>query len=161
MKVFSLFSVCLILMAIAFPFGAGAAPAYDGGTTFSEVEGREWILSEVRTAGRTIPMDRVKLEADGLGGVYTITFQAAGQVNGMGAPNRYFGPYSVGANRALTLGNVAHTLMIAFREPDGLKEFEYFTYLSRVVRWDIRGGKLELYSSDDKGTEGILVFDRL
>jgi len=155
------FCTALILPAIMFPIGVSGAPAPELGTTadFKDVAGREWILSEVRGNGKTVTMDRVKLVADNLGGVYTITFNE-GQAAGMGAPNRYHGPYTLGSGNALSLGNVASTMMLAFREPDGLSEREYFDYLGRITRWNLRSGTLELYSRDSAGSEAILVFSQ-
>jgi heat shock protein HslJ len=85
-------------------------------------------------------------------GVYSISFNE-NRLFGMGAPNRYNGPYTVNSNRFLSIGNIASTLMMAIVDPDGLKEHEYFRCLSSVTRWDLRQGKLELYSRDS-----ILVF---
>ena len=158
-----LFCVSLFLPVIAFPSLASGAPAHEGGTSFKDVEGKEWILSEVKSAGKTVHMDRKKLEAENMGGVYTINFKKEeasneGRVSGMGAPNRYFGPYTSGSNRSLSLGNMASTMMMAFREPEGLKENEYFSFLSRVTRWDLRNGKLELYCSGSAGGEAILIY---
>ena len=159
MKNIALFVFCaaLVLPVISFPIRAAAAPAYDGGTTFRDMEGKEWSLSEVREGGKTVLMDRKALEADNMGGVYTISFQE-GRLSGMGAPNRYFAPYTSGGNRTLTIGNVASTLMLAFREPEGLKENEYFNYLSNVTRWDLSQGKLELHSTDSNRAEAVLIF---
>jgi len=158
-----LFCAALFLPAIAFPAIASGAPAHESGASFKDVEEKEWILSEVKSAGKTVHMDRKKLEAENMGGVYTINFKKEeasneGRVSGMGAPNRYFGPYTSGSNRSLSLGNMASTMMMAFREPDGLRENEYFACLSRVTRWDLREGRLELYSSDNNRSEVILVF---
>jgi len=152
-----LVSLVLFLSAIVFPSGANGAPAYDGGKTFKDVEGKEWILSEVKSAGKTVRIDRNKLAADNLEGVFTISFQED-RVSGMGAPNRYFGPYTLGSNRSITPGNMASTMMMAFKEPDELKESEYFSLLSNVRRWDLREGKLELYSSGRNKDETTLVF---
>ena len=157
----AIFSFMTIL--ILFPCHVSGAPAYEGGMTFKYVEGKEWVLEELRSDGKTVYFDRKKLEAEGLRDVYTIIFRDSGepngsQVNGMGAPNRYFGPYTSFSNRTISIGNLASTMMMAFREPDGLKENEYFTYLSRITRWDMREGKLELHSSNTNGSEAVLVF---
>jgi len=152
--------VCTILFLWIVSFPASGAPAHDGGAVFADLEGKEWILSEFINAGKTVRMDRQKLLADNLGGVFTIRF-SDGQVNGMGAPNRYFGPYTAGANRSLVMGNLASTMMMAFREPDELKESEYFGFLRTVTRWDQRDGKLELHGHRTEGsgvTETILIF---
>ena len=159
MKNIALFSFCTILVLSVFTSYAYGAPAQDAGVTFRDVEGKEWILSEFKNSGKTISIDRKKLEADGMGGFFTISFQE-GRASGMGAPNRYFGPYTAGANRTLSTGNLASTMMAAFKEPDELKESEYFAYLSKVTRWDLRKGNLELYCSGSNGGEVILIFTR-
>ena len=147
-----------VLLAITFPFLAFGAPAREGGAVFSrDVQGKEWILLEFRIAGKNVRMDRQKLEADFTGGVYTISFRE-GRVSGVGAPNRFFSAYTTGSNRALGIERIASTLMAPFREPDDLKERDYFNYLSRVTRWDFKEGKLELCGSNDSGAELVLVF---
>ena len=152
-----LFCLALFLPVIVFPSSANGAAAQEAGAAFNEVEGKEWFLSEVRIAGKTTHIDRRKLEADNMGGFFTISFQEA-RVSGMGAPNRYFAPYTLGDHKSLNIGNIASTLMMAFKEPDDLKESEYFSYLPTVTRWDIRGGKLELYCSNNNKGEVVLVF---
>jgi heat shock protein HslJ len=147
------------LPAIVLPFAVHGAPARDAGANFSDMEGKEWVLSEFRSAGRTITMDRRKLEVDGFTGVFSIQFEN-NRVSGMGAPNRFFGPYTAGSNRALSLGNMASTLMAPIIEPEELKEHEYLSYLSNVTRWDFAEGKLELYSFSSSGAETVLVFTR-
>ena len=159
------FSALFILPALLFPLFANGAAAHENRVTFKDVEGKEWILSEIKGPGKSVILDREKLISENFGGVYTIIFREgdnpnAGQVNGMGAPNRFFGPYTLGNNWALSLGHLASTMMMAFREPDGLSESEYFAFLSRVTGWylSLREGKLELYSSNSDGVEATLVF---
>ena len=145
------FVAAIVLSAIAFPSNIGAAPARDAGITFKDVEEKEWVLLEVKSAASAVSIDT------DMGEVYTISF-GENRLSGMGAPNRYNGPYTAGANRSLSIGSIASTMMAAFREPDGLTESEYFNYLSNVTRWDLNEGKLELYSSNSDGTEAVLVF---
>ena len=160
-----MFCAVFVLPAMVFPLYVCGAPAQEGGVTFRDVEGKEWILLEVKSitsvgsAGETVSMDRKKLEDDNMGGAFTLSFQE-GRLSGMGAPNRYFAPYTTGGNRTLSIENIASTQMMAFKEPEGLRESEYFAYLSKVTRWDIREGKLELYSSNSNGTGAILLFTR-
>ena len=158
-----LFGMALVLPAIVFPAGASAAAAQENGAAFSEAEGKEWFLAEVKSSGGTIRMDRRKLAADNMGEVFSINFQKDREKNtnrasGMGAPNRYFAPYTAGGNKALKIENVASTMMAAFKEPDGLKESEFFAYLSKVTRWDLREMRLELYTSNANGREVVLIF---
>jgi len=139
--------------------GTGTAGQGSSGVevkTLNDVEGKEWILTELRGAGNTVRIDRGKLASADTNGSFTINFQD-GRVSGIGWPNRYFGPYTVGGGEALSIGNLASTTMAAFIELDELKEFDYFAYLSRVTRWAVRDGKLELYSTD--GREMVLVFE--
>jgi heat shock protein HslJ len=161
----AVFCVVFVLPLALIPLRASGAPAHEGGASFRDVAGKEWILEELKSDGKTIRMDRQALEAINLVGAYTISFQerdsGGGQVAGMGAPNRYIGPYTVGSNRALSLGNMASTMMMAIREPEGLREVEYYGFLSKVTRWDLREGKLELYSSNANGTEAVLIFIRV
>ena len=125
--------------------------------TLNDVEGKEWILTELRSAGNTVRIDRTRLGAADTNGSFTISFQE-GRVSGIGWPNHYFGPYSAGSGEALSMGNLASTMMAAFIELDELKEHEYFAYLSKVTRRAVRDGKLELYSTSD-GRETTLVFE--
>jgi heat shock protein HslJ len=149
----------LVLLLVAMLAScAGGAKTKDGGAVFSDVQGKEWILTELKSAAGTIRLDRQQLEASGFRGAYTLTFEAD-RLSGMGAPNRYFGPYTAGEARALTVGNIASTLMMGINEPQGLSEHEYFAFLGRVTRWDIRGKALELYTSDDSGAERVLVYN--
>jgi len=152
-----LFCSALLLPLALLASCAGSPPDRGTGAGFGDVEEREWYLSELRSAGVSVRMDREKLDADGFEGIFSANFQE-GRLSGMGAPNRYFGPYTVDGNRGLDIGLLASTLMLAFREPDGLTEHEYFGYLSRVTRWDLREGKLELYSTDEAGNEAVLIF---
>ena len=160
--IMALLCAALFLPAIVFPSGVDAAPAHEAGARFSDVEGREWMLLELRRAAETVIVDR-GIDLYGFGEIYTVKFEN-GRISGMGAPNRFFGPYTVGGNRALRIGSengaLASTLMMALVEPEFLREHEYFGYLSRVTRWDLREGNLELFSSSEDGSQAVLVFAR-
>jgi heat shock protein HslJ len=164
MKNVGMFVLCIVLIApviISCAGNAGVqgvrAASGDGNMTFDDVTGKYWALTEIRRAGNTIQINRRQLEANNIGDFFTINFQD-NRVSGIGAPNRYFGPYSLGRGQELSFGNLASTLMAAFIEADELKEHEYYAYLNNVTRWNIRDGKLELYSSTSAGAELILVF---
>ncbi|MDR2029103.1 MAG: hypothetical protein LBP93_06155, partial [Treponema sp.] len=59
----------LVLMACA-----GGAPVKEGPPNFDEVRGKEWMLTELRAGSLVLRLDRQKLEAEGLGDVYTLRF---------------------------------------------------------------------------------------
>ena len=167
---------CLLLSAIAFQACTGAAPATDNEVSalageagneyeaeFKDIEGKEWLLSEIKSKEKTVTLDRNKYEASNMGAFFTIIFQEdkiqEGRVSGTGAPNRYFGSFRTSSDKKLNIGTLASTLMAAFIEPDEIKENEYFNYLSKVSRWDLSAGKLELYSLNNE-LEVVLVFIR-
>jgi hypothetical protein len=177
-----LFALCLALALALNVSCAGSAETPDGGMAafnsevitienntvgqvssqgevkvLGDVEGKEWILAELRSGGNTVRIDRGRLGGADTNGSFTISFQE-GRVSGIGWPNRYFGPYSSGSGDALSMGDLASTMMAAFIELDELKEHDYFVYLSKVTRWAVRDGKLELYSTTD-GRETVLVFE--
>jgi heat shock protein HslJ len=147
-----------ILPAIVFASCAGGASFGESKAVFNDVQGKEWALIEVRSQGKTVQLDRKKLEAGFPGGAFTANFEES-RLSGVGAPNRYFGPYTVDSSKTLSIGTLASTMMAALFEPEGLKENEFFGYLSSAKRWDLRSGKLELYSADSSGAETILVFE--
>jgi heat shock protein HslJ len=157
-----LFAVLLTSVCAAAPAsetGPGApAPAVGQSFNFADAEGVDWVLTEVKAVSGTVRMDRQKLEAINLGGAYTMRFES-GRLTGMGAPNRFNGPYIAGEGRALSIGPAAATQMMAIVQPEGLAEHEFFTYLAKVSGWDLREGRLELTSSSENGA-AILVFTR-
>jgi hypothetical protein len=49
--------------------------------------------------------------------------------------------------------------MASFREPESLKEREYFTFLETVNKWDLAQDKLQLYTRNEQGAEIVLIFE--
>jgi heat shock protein HslJ len=125
---------------------------------FSDVRDREWKLIAVRTAPEDVKFDRKRLIDEGFGDIFTIQF-SADQVSGKGAPNRYFGPFEAGKDLTMSIQNVAATLMAPIREPEKLKERDFFNYLGNVYRWNINKEKqLELSTKGETGVEAVMVF---
>jgi heat shock protein HslJ len=126
-------------------------------TGFSDVQGKTWQLSEIKSGSDTVVLDRAQLEADNLGDVYSLKFDDK-QASGKAAPNTYRGPYTLGEGDQIAIGNAAATLMAAVKEPEALKEHEYFAYLAKVNKWGVASGLLSLWTADDAGSEVVLVF---
>lgn len=126
---------------------------------FSDITGKEWRLIEIRTDPRNIIYDRKDLEADGYGNIFTLNFDAE-RLSGTGAPNRYMAPYTLGEDQSITVQPIAGTLMAAFREPERLKEHDYFTYMENVYKWnyDKKAKQMELYSKNANEKEAVLVY---
>jgi heat shock protein HslJ len=141
----------LVLAGALFCAACGSTPQ------FSDVRDKEWKLIAVRIGKETIAFDRNQLIDEGFGDIFTIRF--ADQVSGMGAPNRYFGPYEAGKDLSLSIKNVAATLMAPIREPEKLKERDFFAYLGNAYRWNLNKEKqLELSTKGEDGVEAVMVF---
>jgi heat shock protein HslJ len=124
---------------------------------FQAVQDKEWRLVEVRIQPESIVFDRQKLIDEDFGDIFIIQFDKD-RLNGKGAPNRYMGPYELGEDQSIKIGNVAGTLMAPVREPERLKEREYFGYLANVYKWNLDGEMLELYTKNDDGREAVMVY---
>ena len=124
---------------------------------FSTVMNKDWNLVEIRTKSENIIIERDKLAEEGFGDIFTLRFDSE-RVNGIGAPNRYFAPYTLTDKQGITIKTVAQTLMIAIREPEKLKEHDYFVYLQNTAKWSFTKENLELYSHGEDGAEAVLVF---
>jgi len=121
------------------------------------ISGKEWKLSELRLTGKTIALDRSKLNADGAGDIFTMTVEG-NRISGKAAPNRYNTVYQAGANNTLTLSPVVSTLMASSFDPERIQEHEYYQYLSKVKSWRLNQNKLELYTTDTGNKEAVLVY---
>ncbi|MDR3334989.1 MAG: META domain-containing protein [Treponema sp.] len=127
-------------------------PALSG---FDQVERKDWKLTAVRLGGADTGFSRDTLGSE-FASSFTLRFQG-GMAGGRGAPNTYRSPFEQGADQSLSIQPAAATLMAPLWEPEGLKEHEYFGYLGRVYRWNIRDGNLELSTKGADGTEAVLV----
>jgi len=123
---------------------------------FSDVMNKDWSLVEARITPEKIIFDRNQLKDEGFGDIFTLRVDA-NRVNGVAVLNRYFAPYAV-EKQDLTVQDMAQTMMYPLREPEKLKEKDYFAYLQKTTKWNIVKGNLELYSKGEDGTVTVLVF---
>ena len=145
---------CAALLAMALVACAGNPAA--SGAQFSDVLNKEWRLTEVQTTP-AIDFDRDKLVKEGFGDIFVLRFDGE-RVSGVGAPNRFTAPYTQDGKQDLSIKPAASTLMAPIREPEKLKEHDYFTYLQNTATWELAGGKLRLHTKGADGTDAILVF---
>jgi heat shock protein HslJ len=124
---------------------------------FSDVSEKEWKLVEVHVGGKSIGFDRNTLVSDGFGDIFTLKFDAE-RISGVGAPNRYFAPYTLDKNQAISIKTIGGTLMAPLRQPEKLKEQDYFKYLESTYKWDLVKGNLELLTKSTDGSEVKLVY---
>ena len=128
-----------------------------GAPHFAAVLDKDWKLAEVQIGGKDIGFERGKLAEEGFGDMFTLRFDNE-RINGIGAPNRYFAPYTLGDKNSIAIKTIAGTMMAAFREPEALKEHEYYALLQNAYKWNLVKGNLTLYSKDSNGSEVILIF---
>ena len=134
--------------------GSNDAATAKTSANFNDVLGKDWLLEEFKTGSVTVRIDRARPEdAD----IYSLRLDA-GRVAGKGAPNRYTAPYTKGDGKALSIGLIAGTLMAPLFENKDLREHDYFGYINKTQTWDLRNGKLELYSRNEAGNEVVLTY---
>jgi heat shock protein HslJ len=124
---------------------------------FTEVQGKEWKLIEVRAGPENIIFDRNQLISEGFADIFILQFEND-RLQGKGAPNRYSAPYEQGKGQDLAIKSIAGTLMAPIREPEKLKEHNYFIYLQNTYRWNINNNNLELFTKSEDGQEVVMVF---
>jgi heat shock protein HslJ len=146
------------------PSGAnGPAPEENvvSAPRFGDITGKEWkLIGAWSSVGAAVSFfSRQELEDVGMENAYTLRFDRE-RLSGMGALNRYSAPYTQSAEQTLSVRAIAATLMASIREPEHLKELEYFEYLRNAVKWDlILGQQLQLISLNERGEITILVFE--
>jgi len=151
MKSILLIMAILLFFSVAFSLAFGLLTVDN--TYLFKFQGKNWYLYEVIIGTNIIRINR----DDKPSLIYTIMFNAE-RFTGMGAYSRYFGPYSVKKDHSLFLRKVTSTRLGSKYETDTFNERKYFTFIERVNRWEIRSGKLELYSFDDDGAQVILIY---
>jgi heat shock protein HslJ len=124
---------------------------------FSDVSGKNWKLIEVNVDDRVILFDRNTLTKEDAGDIFTFNFDAQ-NINGKGAPNLYAGPYTLGADQAIKLNPVSSTTMAPLKQPEKLREYDFFVFLQNAYKWNLVDKKLELYSKTEDDAEVKMVF---
>ena len=125
---------------------------------FSDVLDKDWKLIAVRGGSENITFDRNKLVEEDFADIFTLRFDTE-RVSGTGAPNQYFAPYTRTDNKqGITIQAVAQSQMVPLREPEYLKEQDFFAYLQNTTQWNIVKGDLELHSTGTDGEATVLVF---
>jgi heat shock protein HslJ len=124
---------------------------------YVDVAAKEWKLTAIDGGEKSVKLDRKKLSADGFDRAFTIVFETD-RVGGAGAPNRYFAPYKLEGDNAITIMPIAATQMAAIKSPEELSERDYFVYLQNAYKLNLTGGKLQLLTKDANGKDATLIF---
>jgi len=140
-----------LMLVVAVIISCSSAPG------FSEVTGKKWKLVEVSVKGRNIQFNRDALVNDDAGDIFTFNFDTQ-NFSVTGAQNQISGQYTLGSNQAINLSPVNPTTEIPLRQPEKLREQDFFVYLKNVYKWNLVDSSLELYSKTEDDSEVILVF---
>ena len=120
---------------------------------FSEVRGRYWNLTEVKTKSAVINIDRTNAPTD----IYTVRFEAA-HLTGTGAINFFSAAYAARENHTISIVGFGRICNDTLYETEKFTEYEYFRHLQRANRWELHDGELDLHTCDENGTGVMLVF---
>ncbi|MDR0290166.1 MAG: META domain-containing protein [Treponema sp.] len=143
------------------------AVACAGAPKFSDIQNKDWKLVEVWNKSTAHPEDihfeRIKLTKEGFSEIFTLRFDSdiadgMARINGVGAPNHFFAPYTLEDKQGISIKPIAQTLMAPLHEPEKLKEHEYLMYLQNTTTWNIVKGNLVLHSQSESGAEVIMTF---
>jgi heat shock protein HslJ len=126
---------------------------------YSDIQGRIWLLSEVRINSGKMELDRAKMAKEDKGDMYVLQLTDEG-INGKAAPNRYFAPFEMREGHEYRLGPIAGTLMASIVPINigGLMENEYYWYLQRTTHWEAAEQTLELTARPSPDEEIILRY---
>jgi heat shock protein HslJ len=110
---------------------------------------RTWLLSSLTINGKKTPFSRNELESD-MTQWFTL-YLSDGTIYGVGAPNRFKGPYSAAPDGTMSIGASASTRMASLKSAPDLTETDFFAYLAGAVQWDFMEHSLIINSKTAKG----------
>jgi len=120
---------------------------------FTDNVGKKWILTKVSINGKDTDFNRDELiSMDNQGELFSLNFDGKGTLSGVGAPNRYSGPYTLSDKQTIKVQPMRSTLMASIFEPKGLKENDYYVYLQTAFKWARIDRRLEIHSKTGDDT---------
>jgi hypothetical protein len=121
--------------------------------TFESVLEKIWRLAAIKIGYGSIQLDRAAMKNAGLDELYALQFKEEG-INGKALFNYYFAPYVKQDGKEIAFRQIVGTRLTSASTINvgGLGEEEYYWYLQRVMRWNIVGDRLELYTGDGEIT---------
>jgi len=153
-------SIFVFLIAAAFITSLVSCASGANTPKFSDVSGKNWKLIEVYIDGmfdREIILDRDVLSQEGNTELYTLNFDVQ-MVSGLGAPNRYSAPFTVGDSQSVNIMPMRSTMMAAIFAPERLPEHQFFGFLQNAYKWEIDNGNLILLSRTEEHNNVRMVF---
>ncbi|MDR2729380.1 MAG: META domain-containing protein [Treponema sp.] len=155
---FYLIVIIIVVCCISMPESNESVPASQPIKNFSDITGKEFVLTEVYIDDINTGFNRNGLVLEGHNDdIFTITFDGR-MLAGTGSPNRYSAPYTLENENGISVKLIRSTLMAAFREPEKLKEHEYYVYLQNAYKWNIANENLELHSKTENNANVLMIF---
>ena len=134
--------ICL-LFAVFMASCATGSILNDSSQDLSDINGKEWKLLGVFIDGKDTAFNRDNQPDQLSKDIFTLKLED-GTISGVGAPNRYSGQYTPGANQTLGITPLRSTLMASLFEPENLREHDFFTYVQNTRTWNLVNSKLNL-----------------
>ena len=128
-------------------------------SSLSSALGRDWRLIQVRVGDRVTDFDRRELAREGFGNIFFLRLDND-TISGVGAPNRYSGPYSLSDEdpQGIKVEVLRSTLMAQIDHPERLREQEFYIYIQNAYKWGFENRHFVLYSKNENDAEVVLVF---
>ena len=151
--------ITIILLLSALIISCASGGSSTGGRNmpnFSDVADREWRLVEAYIDGVDMRFRREN-QPEMFREIYILKFE--GQfASGIGAPNLYSAPFTLGEDLAISIMPMRSTLMASLFEPENLSEQDFFTFLQNVYTWDLVRNNLILNARTRDNKQVRLVF---
>jgi len=151
----ALVAVCAMPLLLS---ACATSKSVSGSYDFGAVKNKVWKLAEVKDSSGELIFRSEKLDKKQFGDVYTMQFDDT-FASGKAAPNRYNAAYALGTGNAISFKPAASTRMLAFEEPEGLREHEFYDLLQKAVGWNLTENRLFIYTGIAESPNLIMVFD--
>ncbi|MDR0910043.1 MAG: META domain-containing protein [Spirochaetaceae bacterium] len=139
-------SAALAALLLCLSFSACASSGFEA------AEGKVWLLTaiegnlpEAAFTREDIPEGNNTRE----NAWFSLSFDA-GKVSGIGAPNRFNGPFATDGSKISQSGPFASTMMLALNAPETLSESTFFKLLQDASSWELGENQLIILSGKDK-----------
>ena len=151
----TLAAICVIVFLLS---ACATSKSVSKSSDFDAIKNRVWKLAEVKDSLGKLTFESEKLDKEQFGDVYTMQFDDT-FASGKAAPNRYNAAYALGSGNVISFKPAASTRMLAFKEPEGLREHEFYGLLQKASSWNLIENRLFIYTRTAENPDLILVFD--
>ena len=130
---------------------AGCAPKSDLDSVkrFPAVTDHEWFLQEIQLPETSIALERISMDAMGMGELFSLNFEGEEKIIGISNSSQYCASCSLQDDFSIKIQQLSVISEMEERERI-LKEDDFFDFLGMIERWAITGdGSLMLYNNNN------------